>query len=111
MCCQVRELVHAADPEVTETIKRTRQPYFMLHGNICARLRARDHLTIFIYAPIVPDPEGLINQGHGNQTARAIQVRQDESINERALLTHFQVIIAHKPRGRVAQAQRESVAI
>src|SRR4051812_13663789 len=27
ICQEVRELVHAADPEVEETIKRTRQPY------------------------------------------------------------------------------------
>jgi hypothetical protein len=31
ICREVRELVHA---EVTETIKRTRQPYFVLQGNI-----------------------------------------------------------------------------
>ena len=36
ICRQVRALVHAADPEVAETIKRTRQPYFTLEGNICA---------------------------------------------------------------------------
>src|SRR5438128_12253339 len=99
MCRQVRELVHAADPEVTETIKRTRQPYFTLQGNICALLGAKDHLTIFIYDPIVPDPEGIINQGHGNLTARAIQVRQDETINQRALLNLFQAIIANNRAG------------
>ena len=38
ICRQVRDLVHAADPEVTETIKRTTRPYFTLHGNICALL-------------------------------------------------------------------------
>ncbi len=68
---QVRELVHAADPDVTETIKRTKQPYFTLNGNICALLGAKDHLTIFIYDPIVPDPESIINQGQGNLAARA----------------------------------------
>lgn len=41
MCRHVRDLVHAADPEVRETIKRTRQPYFTLEGNICALLSAR----------------------------------------------------------------------
>ena len=99
MCRQVRELVHAADPDVTETIKRTNRPYFTLNGNICARLRAKDHLTIFIYDPIVPDPEGLMNQGQGNRTARAIQVRQGETINKDALLTLFQAIIAHNRAG------------
>ncbi len=76
ICRQVRDLVHAADPEVTETIKRTKQPYFTLHGNICALLGAKDHLNIFIYDPIVPDPEGIMNQGQGNLTARAIQIRE-----------------------------------
>ena len=28
ICRQVRDLVHAADPEVSETIKRTNRPYF-----------------------------------------------------------------------------------
>jgi hypothetical protein len=95
----VRDLVHAADPEVTETIKRTKQPYFTLNGNICARLRAKDHLNIFIYDPTVPDPEGIMNQGQGNLTARAIQVHQDETINKRALLNLFQAIIAHNRAG------------
>jgi len=99
MCRQVRDLVHAADPEVTETIKRTRRPYFTLQGNICALLGAKDHLTIFIYDPIVPDSEGIINQGHGNLTARAIQVRQGETINKRVLLNLYQAIIAHNRAG------------
>ncbi len=38
ICRLVRDLVHAADPHVTETVKRTRQPYFTLDGNICALL-------------------------------------------------------------------------
>jgi hypothetical protein len=99
ICQQVRDLVHAADPEVTETIKRTRQPYFTLNGNICALLGAKDHLNIFIYDPNVPDPEGLINQGQGNLTARAIQVRQGETINQRALLSLFKAIIANNRAG------------
>ena len=41
ICREVRDLVHAADPEVSETIKRTNRPYFVLHGNICALLAAR----------------------------------------------------------------------
>ena len=91
----MRDLVHAADPEVTETIKRTKLPYFTLRGNICALLGAKDHLNIFIYDPIVPDPEGIINQGQGNLAARTIQIRQGENLNERALLYLFQAIIAH----------------
>ncbi len=99
VCRRVRDLVHAADPDVTETIKRTKQPYFTLDGNICALLGAKNHLNVFIYDPIAPDPEGIINQGQGNLTARAIQVRQGEPLNERALLSLFQAVIANNRAG------------
>src|SRR5437762_12350980 len=99
LCRQVRELVHAADPEVTETIKRTNRPYFTLHGNICALLGTKDHLNIFIYDPIAPDPEGIINQGEGNQTARTIQVRQGEPINQRALFNLLREVIKNNRTG------------
>jgi hypothetical protein len=57
VCRQVRELVHAVDPGVQETIKRTVQPYFVLHGNTRALLAARDHVNVFLYDDgIVPGP-------------------------------------------------------
>jgi hypothetical protein len=97
---QVRDLVHAADPEVEETIKRTVQPYFVLAGNICALLAAKDHINVFLYdGAIVPDPEGIITGGHGNKTGRAIAYRKDEPVNERALLAMFQQIIANNRAG------------
>jgi hypothetical protein len=51
ICRRVRDLVHTADPDVTETIKRTKRPYFTLQGNICALLATRNHVNIFIYVP------------------------------------------------------------
>ena len=99
VCRQVRDLVHAADADVTETIKRTRLPYFTLEGNICALLGAKDHVNIFIYDPIAPDPEGIINQGRGNSSARAIQVYEGERINKRALLNLFKAVIANNRAG------------
>src|SRR5438270_12012233 len=61
ICREVRDLVHAVDPEVTETVKRTDRPYFVLGGNICALLAAKAHVNIFLYdGAIVPDPEPII---------------------------------------------------
>src|SRR5207244_8528284 len=75
ICREIRELVHAADPDVVETIKRTVQPYFVLEGNICALLAAKDHVNVFLYdGGIVPDPEGIITGGHGNKTGRTVAV-------------------------------------
>jgi len=97
---RVRDLVHEAEPEVVETIKRTVQPYFVLDGNICALLAAKDHINVFLYdGGIVPDPEGIITGGHGNKTGRAIAYREHENINERALLAMFRQIIANNRSG------------
>ncbi len=96
ICREVRELVHATDPDVIETIKRTDRPYFVLQGNICALLAAKDHVNIFLYdKAAVPDPEGIITGGHNNKPARTVAVRQGETINRRALTAMFQQIIAN----------------
>ncbi len=108
ICYGVRDLVHGADPEVTETIKRSRYPYFVLQGNICALVAAKDHVNIFLYdGAIVPDPEGIITGGHGNQTARTVAVRQDGTINARALSTMFRQIIANNRAGGWRKLKRE----
>ena len=97
---RVRDLVHEADPDVVETIKRTVQPYFVLDGNICALLGAKDHINVFLYdGGIVPDPEGIITGGHGNETGRVIAYREHEQISERALLAMFRQIIADNRAG------------
>ena len=100
ICREVRDLVHAADREVTETIKRTDRPYFVLQGNICALLAAKDHVNIFLYdGGIVPDPERIITGGHDNKTARTMAVREGESINSPALTAMFRQIIANNRAG------------
>jgi hypothetical protein len=104
----VRDLVHAADREVVETIKRTRQPYFVLEGNICALLAARDHVNVFLYdGGIVPDPEGIITAGHTNVTARTVAIRRGERINAPALSAMFKEIIANNRAGGWRRLKRE----
>ena len=99
VCQDVRDLVHAADAEVVETIKRTVQPYFVLDGNIAALLAAKDHVNVFLYDPLVSDPDGIITGGHDNLTGRAIAIRQGESIKSKALLAMFREIIEHNRAG------------
>ena len=100
ICREVRELVHAADPEVVETIKRRVQPYFVLEGNICALLAAKNHVNVFLYdGAIVPDPEGIITGGHDNQTARTVAVREGERVPAKPLKVMFEQIIANNRAG------------
>jgi len=109
VCRRVRDLVHAADPDVRETVKRRVQPYFVLDGNICALLAAKDHVNVFLYdGAIVPDPEGIITGGHDNQTARTVAVHDGEPLNEAALRRMFEQIIANNRAGGWRRLKREA---
>ena len=99
ICRELRELVRATDPEIEETIKRTVQPYFVLDGNVCALLATKDHVNLFLYDPTVSDPRGVINQGHGNATGRAIQVYADDEIDRDAIIGILSEIVDHNRRG------------
>lgn len=108
ICHQVRDLVHATDREVTETIKRTNRPYFVLQGNICALLAAKDHVNVFLYdGAIVPDPEGIITAGHDNKTARTVAVREGETFNAPALAAIFKHIVDNNRAGGWRRLKRE----
>lgn len=108
ICRQVRELVHRVDPEVEETIKRTVQPYFVLQGNICALLAAKNHVNVFLYdGAMVPDPVGIITGGHDNKTARTVAVREGETLDERALAEMLRQIIANNRAGGWRKLKKE----
>ena len=100
ICRELRDLIHAADSEVVETIKRTDRPYFTVDGNVCALLAAKDHVNLFLYdGAIVPDPEGIITGGHHNATARTIAIREDDVIKKDALTAMIRQIIANNRAG------------
>ena len=100
ICQEVRDIVHEADPEVEETIKRTVQPYFVLQGNVIALLAAKDHVTVFLYdGGLAPDPEGIITGGQGNETGRFIAIGENEPVNRPAMLALFRAIVANNRAG------------
>lgn len=97
---RVREVLHRADPEMTETIKRSVQPYFVLDGNVAAFLAARDHVNVFVYdGGLVPDPGGLVTAGQGNETARTIGFREGDVVPEEALLQFIRRLVADNRAG------------
>jgi hypothetical protein len=109
ICREVRGLIHAADPDVVETIKRTDRPYFVLDGNVCALLAAKEHVNVFLYdGAIVPDPEGIITSGHDNKTARTVAVRRGETVNAPALTVMLRQIIANNRDGGWRAVKRQS---
>lgn len=99
ICRRVRDLIHQADPEIEETIKRRVQLYFELDGNVAALLATKDHVNVFIYDPIAPDPEEIITAGHDNKTSRQIAIYEGDEINEPALVALFRAVIANNRAG------------
>jgi hypothetical protein len=97
---RVREVLHRADPEMTETIKRTVQPYFVLEGTVAAFLAARDHVNVFVYdGGLVPDPHHLVTGGQENKTARTIAFGEGDVVPEDALLAFFRRLVADNRAG------------
>ncbi len=99
ICNKARVLIHRADPSIVEEIKFTNRPYFTHNGNVCALLAAKSHVNIFIYDPITPDPTGIINQGHDNQTARSIQVTKDSFPDEEAFIELIKAVVSSNEKG------------
>jgi len=108
---ELRELIHEADPGIEETIKRTTQPYFVLDGNVCAFLAAKDHCNLFLYdGAMVPDPDHIITAGHENQTARQIAFARGAAIPRRPLLAMFRQIAANNRDGGWRRLKAKSQA-
>jgi len=106
---EVRDLIHEADPDIEETIKRTVQPYFVLNGNVAAFLAAKDHVNVFLYDPLIDDPAGIITAGHDNQTGRQIAIREGEPINKPALIAMIRQIAEHNRAGGWRKLEEQSV--
>lgn len=106
ICNNVRQLIHEASSDIIEEIKFTNRPYFTCKGNVAALLATKDHVNVFIYDPIAPDPAGLINQGQGNATARSIQIHKNGVIDEGAFIKLIQAIIANNEAGGWRKLQK-----
>lgn len=107
ICERVRELIHQAEPDIIETIKRTDKPYFTLQGNVCALLAAKDHVNVFIYDPTVADPHKLINQGLENKTAKSIQIYEGNEIDETAFQNLIKNIVKNNQAGGWRKLQKK----
>jgi hypothetical protein len=106
ICQELRKLIHLAEPDIAETVKFTDRPYFVFNGNVCAFLAAKTHVNLFIYDPIAPDPEGIINQGRNNQTARSIQIKRSDVINSRAIVSLIRAVAQNNRAGGWRKIQK-----
>jgi hypothetical protein len=83
---RVRELVKAADPEVEETWKWRGVPVWEHDGIICTGETYKKAVKLtFAKGASLDDPKGLFNSSLEGNTRRAIDIHEDEEIDEPAL--------------------------
>jgi hypothetical protein len=83
---RIRELIHAADPEIVEEVKWRGVPVFSHAGIVCTgeTYKAAVKLT-FAKGAALKDPAKLFNSSLEGNIRRAIDIRENEKINEPAL--------------------------
>ena len=86
MLGRIRGLIKEADPDVVEEWKWRGVPVWEHDGIICTgeTYKAVVKLT-FAKGAALDDPAGLFNSSLDGNVRRAIDIRQDEDINEKAL--------------------------
>ena len=92
---KVRALIHQADPEVVEEVKWGGVPVWSHAGIICTgeTYKAAVKLT-FAKGAALEDPTGLFNSSLEGNTRRAIDIREGETIDERALKALVRAAVA-----------------
>jgi hypothetical protein len=83
---RIRELIHSADPEIVEEVKWRGVPVFSDAGIVCTgeTYKAAVKLT-FAKGAALKDPAKLFNSSLEGNIRRAIDIHENEKINEPAL--------------------------
>lgn len=108
MLGHLRNLIHEIDPEVTEELKWRKPsnpsgvPVWSHCGIICTGEVYKDKVKLtFARGAALEDPSGLFNSSLGGGTRRAIDFREGDKVNEKALKTLVgKAILLNKSKAR-----------
>lgn len=98
---RLRALIHAADPDVVETVKWRKPtnpsgvPVWEHDGILCTGEIYKAYVKLtFARGAALPDPANLFNAGFGGGTRRAIDLREGQFVDEAAFLALVQAAVA-----------------
>ncbi len=96
---RVRALIKEADPEVIEEWKWRGVPVWSHAGIICTGETYKEVVKLtFAKGASLPDPKQLFNASLDGNTRRAIDIREGDRIDEKALKTLIRAAVAHNSR-------------
>lgn len=92
---RVRSLIRQADPDVVEEVKWRGVPVWSHAGIICTGETYKEVVKLtFAKGAALDDPSRLFNSSLDGATRRAIDLRQDDDINEAALMDLIRAAVA-----------------
>ena len=100
MLAKVREIIHAADPEIVEEVKWVKPsspgtPVFSRGGIVCTGETYKSVVKLtFAKGASLEDPAGLFNSSLEGNVRRAIDIREGEVVNEKALKELIRAAVA-----------------
>lgn len=95
MLARLRALIKEADPDVIETWKWRGVPVWEDTGIICTGETYKSVVKMtFAKGASLPDPSKLFNSSLEGNMRRAIDLREDEKINEKALKALIRAAVA-----------------
>jgi len=102
MLARLRALIKQADPEVVEEWKWMGVPVFEDHGIICTGETHKSVVKLtFAKGASVPDPAKLFNSSLDGNVRRAIDFREGEKVDEKALKALVRAAVSvNKSKGK-----------
>src|SRR5437773_12468157 len=115
---KVREIIHAADPEIVEEWKWMGTPVFSHSGIVCTGETYKNVVKMtFAKGAALEDPSGLFNSSLDGNVRRAIDFREGDKVDEAALKDLIRTAVAlnlegkSKPKPRRARSKRADQAV
>jgi len=103
----LRALIHAADPEVEETVKWVKPsnphgvPVWEHAGILTTGEVYKGYVKLtFAHGAALPDPSGLFNAGFGGGTRRAIDLKVGETVEPEAFKALVRAAVARNLEAR-----------
>ena len=112
MLAKVRGIIHQADPEIVEEWKWRGTPVFSRNGIVCTGETYKNVVKMtFAKGASLEDSAGLFNSSLDGNVRRAIDLHEDDKINERALknLVRFAVYNQIKLKRKAPAGTRAKV--
>ena len=92
---RIRKLIKEADPDVVEEWKWRGVPVWYHAGMICTGETYKNVVKLtFAKGASLDDPSSLFNSSLDGNTRRAIDIHEDDKINEKALKTLIRAAVA-----------------